>query len=226
MEGAVRKHLPWVLNAILLVAVAGVSAQNKQASRVPLITNETPDPDVQKAFQPTLSRGGYILNLNRMIANAPKLMAPAGAYARALRYTSDDIPRNYREMLIVRTLEVEGGDYEYALHTHMARSCGVSQAQIDALKGWKTSNLFDEKAKAMLAFSDEMDTPQGVSDATYKKFSSLFTPRQIVELTLTAGWYIGHSHESRALHLPIDSDLDKATADSGCSADATRNSAS
>ena len=213
-----RKFLPWMLNAILLIAVVGVSAQNKEVSRVPLISNQTTDPDAQKVFQSTLSRGGYILNLNRMIANAPKLMAPAGAYARALRYAADDIPRNYRELFIVRTLQVEGGDYEYALHTHMATSCGVSQAQIDALPHWKSSNLFDEKAKAMLAFSDEMDTREGVSDATYRNFASVFTPRQIVELTLTGGWYIGRSHESRALHLPIDDDLVKATKDSKCSA--------
>lgn len=212
-----RKLFPWLLNAILLVAVIGVSAQNKETSRVPLISNQTTDPEVQKIFQGALSRGGYILNLNRMIANAPKLMAPAGAYARALRYTADDIPRNYRELMIVRTLQVEGGDYEFALHTHMARSCGISQAQIDALPHWKTSKLFDEKEKAILAFSDGMDSRQGVDDATYSKLSSLFNPRQIVELTLTGGWYIGHSHESRALHLPIDDDLDKATRDSGCS---------
>lgn len=213
-----RKLFPWLLNAILLVAVIGVAAQNKETSRVPLVSNQTTDPDAQKIFQGALSRGGYILNLNRMIANAPRLMAPAGAYARALRYTADDIPRNYRELMIVRTLQVEGGDYEFALHTHMARSCGISQAQIDALPHWKTSKLFDEKEKAILAFSDGMDSRRGVDDATYSKLSSLFNPRQIVELTLTGGWYIGHSHESRALHLPIDDDLDKATHDSGCSA--------
>ena len=219
-----HKILPWLLNGILVLAVFGVSAQNKENSRVPLISDQPTDPDVQKSFQATVSRGGYILNLNRMIANAPKLMAPAGAYARALRYAADDIPRNYRELMIVRTLEVEGGDYEFALHTHMARSCGVSQAQIDALPRWRSSNLFDEKQKALLAFSDQMDSRQGVDDATYKKFSSFFTPRQIVEFTLTGGWYIGHSHESRALHLPIDDDLDKATRDSGCSASSGGNS--
>ena len=219
-----RKLLPWLLNAVLIIAVIGVSAQNKEASRVPLIGNDTTDPDAQKIFQSTVSRGGYILNLNRMIANAPKLMAPAGAYARALRYYADDIPRNYRELMIVRTLQVEGGDYEFALHTHMATSCGVSPAQIEALPHWQKSNLFDEKAKAILAFSDQMDTRQGVDDATYAKLSSLFTPRQIVELTLTGGWYIGHSHESRALHLPADSDLEKATLDSGCSGSAGGNS--
>ena len=115
-----RKLLPWLLNAVLVIAVIGVSAQNKEASRVPLIGNDTTDPDAQKIFQSTVSRGGYILNLNRMIANAPKLMAPAGAYARALRYYADDIPRNYRELMIVRTLQVEGGDYEFALHTQKA----------------------------------------------------------------------------------------------------------
>ena len=219
-----RKLLPRLLNAILVLAVLGVLAQNKETSRVPLVPNDTTDPDVQKTFQTALSRGAYILNLNRMMANAPKLMDPAGGYVRALRYSTNDIPRSYRELLIVRTLQLQGGDYEFALHTRMAKSCGISQAQIDALPHWKTSDLFDQKAKAMLGFTDQMNTRQGVDDATYKKFSSLFTPRQIVELTLTGGWYIGHSYESRALHLPIDDDLDKATRDSGCSAASGSNS--
>ena len=213
-----RKLVPWLFNAIVVLAVVTTSAQKRELSRVPLVPNETTDPAVQKTFQATLSRGGYILNLSRMMANAPQLMAPAGGYVRALRYATNDIPRSYRELLIVRTLQLQGGDYEFALHTHMARSCGISQAQIDMLPHWKTSDLFDEKAKAMLGFTDQMNTRQGVDDATYKKFATLFTPRQIVELTLTAGWYIGHSYESRALHLPIDDDLDHATRDSGCSA--------
>lgn len=215
-----RKLLPWLLNAILLVAVIAVSAQNAEISRVPLVSDHPSDPEVAKMFENTLAHGGYILNLNRMIANAPKLMAPAGAYARALRYTADDIPRSYRELMIVRTLQVEGGDYEFALHTHIARSCGVPQSKLDALSHWQKSSLFDQKERAILAFSDAMDTKEGVDDATFNTLASLLTPRQIVELTLTGGWYIGHSHESRALHLPIDSDLEKATRDSGCTASA------
>jgi alkylhydroperoxidase family enzyme len=225
----VRKLLSWILNGnsvvafivafigAVVVSVIGVSAQNKEVSRVPLISDHPSDPDVAKTFQNTLARGGYILNLNRMMANAPKLIAPAGAYAGALRNTSD-VPRSYRELMIVRTLQVEGGDYEFALHTRAARSCGVSQAKLDALSKWRKSSLFDEKERAMLAYSDAMDTRQGPDDATFNKLSALFTPKEIVELTLTSGWYIGHAHESRALHLPIDDDPDKAAHDIGCSA--------
>jgi len=213
----VRKLSPWVLNAILLTMVIGVSAQDKQSSRVPLISDHPSDPEVAKTFENALSKGGYILNLNRMMANAPKLMAPAGAYASALRYTSD-IPRSYRELMIVRTLQVEGGDYEFALHTTIARSCGVTQAKIDALPQWRKSSLFDEKERAILAYSDGMDTKEGPDDATFHNLSSLFTSKEIVELTLTGGWYIGHSHESRALRLPIDDDLVRATRNSSCSA--------
>jgi alkylhydroperoxidase family enzyme len=120
--------------------------------------------------------------------------------------------------MIVRTLQVEGGEYEFALHAHLATSCGISQAQIDALSHWQKSNLFDEKEKAVLAFSDEMDTRQGVDDATYKKLASQFTPRAIAELTLTRRLVHRPPASERALHLPIDSDLEKATHDSACTA--------
>ena len=153
-----------------------------------------------------------------MMANAPKPHRSGGRFAGALRNTSD-VPRSYRELMIVRRLQVEGGDYEFALHTRAARSCGVSQAKLDALSKWRKSNLFDEKERAMLAYSDAMDTRQGPDDATFNKLSALFTPKEIVELTLTGRLAsIGHAYESRALHLPVDDDPDKAARDIGCAA--------
>ena len=55
----------------------------------------------------------------------------------AALHRADDIPRNYRELLIVRTPAGRGWRRRDALHTHMATSCGVSEAQIDALPHWK-----------------------------------------------------------------------------------------
>jgi len=209
------KIIPWVLSVILLIAIFNSSAQNQEMSRVPLIGDNASDPDVAKTFQNTLSRGGYISNLSRVMANAPKLMAPAGAYASALRYSSD-IPRNYLELMIFRITQRENGDYENALHTQGALSCGVSQAKLDAVANWRKSNLFDPKERAILAYSDAMATKEGPDDATFHTLSTFFSPGEIVLLTFTNGWYIGHSAESRALRMPRDTDLVQATKGLSC----------
>src|ERR1019366_580604 len=210
------RKLPWVLNVILVITVIAVSAQTKQTARVPLISDTPSDPDVAKRFQDTLSKGGYISNLNRIMANAPKLMTPAGAYASALRYSSE-IPRQYLELMIVRITQREGGDYENNLHKQMALSCGVSQAKLDALANWrKSSSLYEPKERAILAYSDAMSTKEGPDDATFQTLSSFFTPGDIVTLTFTNGWYIGHSRESIALRIPKDEDLARATQGSSC----------
>ena len=51
--------------------------------------------------------------------------------AIALR-TAATTPRADRELIILRTAQLVGGEYEYAQHKPMAVSCGMTAAQLDA----------------------------------------------------------------------------------------------
>ena len=49
---------------------------------------------------------------------------------------------------------------------------------------WRTSKLFDEKERALLAYVDEMADHGNVADEAFDALERFFTPTQIMELTL------------------------------------------
>ena len=73
--------------------------------------------------------------------------------AYALRY---DVvtPALLREMAILRTGQILHSEYELDQHIPLARACGITDAQIAALPDWRASYLFDEKQRALLAYTE------------------------------------------------------------------------
>src|ERR1700722_17848751 len=89
----------------------------------------------------------------------------------------------------------------------MAKACGVTDAQIAALPNWRTSDLFDERERAMLAYTEAIDEHGGdVDDATYGALAKQFSPREIVELTITIVTYYGTGQLTKALRVKPESD--------------------
>src|SRR5256885_15328355 len=63
-------------------------------------------------------------------------------------------PRTLRELMILRGAQLMRSEYEWAQHLGMARKCGVREAQIAALAGWRASPEFDSREKAALALAE------------------------------------------------------------------------
>ena len=183
---------------------AGVAvAQNQPQSRVPLVGDDTTDPTVKDFYANVRKKGGEPLNLHRTMANAPSMMKGSSGMAYAIRYDAT-VPRQFREIAIIRAVQQNGGHYEEAQHRPMAMSCGLSTAQLDAIQHWKGSKLFDDKQRAVLAWTDGVFTKSGPSDAAFKDMKKYFSDKEIVELTMTATTYAGTAMFTRALHTPLE----------------------
>ena len=141
--------------------------------------------------------------MHRTLANAPKVFKAYVDLAIALR-AGADVPRKYRELIIIRTAQKAGGDYEVAQHRPMALSCGMTRAQLDAIATWQNSSEFDASQRAVLAYAEEMASDKGVSDATFKSLAEHFRPQEIVELTITAGFYAAAARVTRALEVQLE----------------------
>jgi alkylhydroperoxidase family enzyme len=121
-----------------------------------------------------------------------------------IRYESV-VPRALRELTILRTAQLMGGDYEVHQHLPAALACGYSQAQLDSLAQWQGSNLFNEKERALLAYLDQaVRSKAEVDDKTFGEFARLFNTREIVEVTMIAAQYMGTSMLTNALRVKID----------------------
>jgi len=173
--------------------------------RIPLVDPDPPDPIVAALFAAVRAKGGGPLNLHRTIANAPELLGPFLDLAFALR-AAPVAPRIDRELVILRTLQLAGGDYGFAHHRTMALAFGLADAQIHDLARWHGSSHFSDRQRTLLAYADAMMSPDGVDDATYDAVAALLPARQVVELTLSAAFYAMVAHTTRALRIPLDAE--------------------
>jgi alkylhydroperoxidase family enzyme len=172
----------------VLVALP-IRAADSPVARVP-VEEHPVDPEARALLDAIRARGNRPINLNLVSALSPKL-------AQA--------PRTLRELTILRTAQLMGGDYEVHQHTPAALACGYSQAQLDALAQWQGSNLFNEKERALLAYLDQaVRSKAEVDDKTFGDLARLFNTKEIVEITMIAAQYMGTSMLTNALRVKID----------------------
>lgn len=189
----------WVIvAAAFLAAAAPPSVAAEPGARVPLVSDADAAPAAAEIFKGIRASGASPLNMHRAVANAPKPFAAYVGLARALR-ADDHVPRQLRELAILRTLQLEDGGYEIEQHTHMARSCGMSEAQIAAVNDWHASTLFTPEQRAVLGWVEGMATPAGPDAASAAAMARSFDPHAIVEITLTAGFYAMSARTTKAL---------------------------
>ena len=186
------------LAAAIMLAALPAAAQHTSGPRVPLVQDDSTDPDVQATFKDLKERGTKPLNLHRIYANAPKIARAQSALAKALRGDAI-VPRVDRELIILRATQLVHGEYEHDEHKPIAMSCGITAEQIDALAHWRDSKLFSDRQRAILAYADGMVSADGVDDATFAAMKQFFNAREIVEISMNAGFYMGSSQGSRAL---------------------------
>jgi alkylhydroperoxidase family enzyme len=196
-----------VLALGLLVALATGIAPAQQGPRVPLVQDDTTDPDAAEMLRQVTARGIKPHDIHRVYANAPKLQRRTFAMAEAIRFDAT-VPRADRELIILRAAQHMHGEYQFRQHRRMAISCGMTAAQVEALARWRESNLFDERQRAVLAYADGMVSTEGVSDATFATMTRFFNAKEIVELTMTAAFYSGSAQITRALGLQPEKEED------------------
>jgi len=192
-----------IIAAIVMVAAMPAAAQYAGPPRVPLVQDDTTDPDVQAEFKALRARGTTPTNLHRTFNHAPKLARAVSALAQALRYGAV-VARADKELIILRAAQLAHGNYQFEQHRPMAMSCGISAAQIDGLSEWRNSNLFSDRQRAVLAFADGIASAVGVDDATFDAMKQYFTTQEIVELTMNAAYYTASSQISRTLRISAE----------------------
>jgi alkylhydroperoxidase family enzyme len=190
----------------LLFASPPLRADDQPIARVPAVTENDPDPSVKEMFDTARAHGTKPINLQLITHLSPALAKARSEEANTIRFNLK-VPRPYRELTILRTVQNWEGNYEFNQHRAMALACGFTQAQIDGLSGWKYNSLFDETQRALLAYIDELTVRPGrVDDVTFAALAKYFKPNEIVELTSTSTFYMGGAAFSNAMKLRTETD--------------------
>jgi len=147
-----------------------------------------PDPaSLEPEIADRLERMGS-LNVNRMMAHAPTLMVAYSKLGAAL-LRKGSLEPTLRELVILRIGVLCESDYEWYQHVSVGRAVGLPDEKINAMKSGDFSSL-SEREKLAVAYAEDIRRLGRVSDVVFDKAKAEFTPGELVELNLVAGFYI------------------------------------
>jgi alkylhydroperoxidase family enzyme len=135
------------------------------------------------------ARGGRLINIYRLMLHSPALASAWFDLNQAVRYGTE-IDGQCRELAVIRVAILN--NVEYVIRAHgpaYALKEGLTPEQVAALSDWQPSNLFDEKQRALLAYTDAVTRDIDVPHAVFADVRKHFSERQTVELTLLIGAY-------------------------------------
>ncbi len=135
-----------------------------------------------------LNRGRVKMNVARMIANSDAAFYPFSMLGNSLLTRSKLDPR-LRELAILRTAKVSKSLYEWTQHVPIAKSTGVSDAQVDAIENWESASCFSDLDRLVLRFTDEVARNVKGGRDTLEALKKHMGAAEIVELVLSIGFW-------------------------------------
>ncbi|SHL49877.1 Alkylhydroperoxidase family enzyme, contains CxxC motif [Pseudonocardia thermophila] len=165
-------------------------------ARVPYVDPATASPATAKA----LSRLPD-LNVFKLLAHAETALVPWLRYSGALL---NDLALDplLRELAILQVGRL-AARYEWDQHAPVARACGATEEQLAALERGDLSP-FPPRERAVLEFAADLVRDGEVPDDRYAALAEQLGDREIVELCLVTGAYLGLARVMSALRIDPD----------------------
>lgn len=189
--------------AALLFAAAGAASMAADTAKVgtfPLVDADTQDPVLKPIFDGMKARGAGPLHIHRTIGHAPEIYKGFAAFATALRQPGDTT-RGERELIILRTLQLKGGDYEFVQHRRIGLTCGLSEQEVDNLAAWRDKPFYSDRRRLILEYADAMLSSGTVGDPVMLRVKAEFSPKAIVELTMNSAFYTSVTQFTQAVRI-------------------------
>src|SRR5262245_57810539 len=137
-------------------------------------------------------------------ALAPDLLQMARRDLMGLLQPGRKLDPKLRELAILRTGIVGDSRFEYSQHLKVARTVGISEEKLAAIKGWTTSDAFAPVERAVMAAADEILARNLVEDETFAALHKHLSDAEILELFVVIGLWRMHGLIVRTLHLEYD----------------------
>ncbi len=91
------------------------------------------------------------------------------------------------ELVKIRASQINGCAYCLDMHTKDAIAIGESEQRLHLLAAWQEASFYSPRERAALAWCESLTqiSQSGVPDKIYDEVKSLFSDKEIAELTLT-----------------------------------------
>lgn len=178
-------------------------------ARVRLLGKDGAPAETRELFQKIEARGARVLNLYRAVGHSP---AAAAAFLKLgnVLLREAELPARLRELAILRIAALLESRYEWTQHVPIALEVGITREQMDDLAQWRTSPKFTDEERAVLAYTEEVTLEAKAKMETFEALRSHLSERDIVELTLSIGYW---GMVARVL-VPLDIEIEDRSAGS------------
>ena len=166
-----------------------------RAPRIAPVDLGTLDDDQREALLPFLTPGrsvtrseGQVLNIFRTLVHAPKALKAFLAWGNYILSKRNALHERDRELVILRTGYNCRSGYEFTQHHRIGLDCGLSEAEIEAIKTGPDAAIWDSQDRALLRATDDLTSDFFVSESSWAALDFL-TEKQKMDLVMTVGQY-------------------------------------
>ncbi|MDG2113730.1 MAG: carboxymuconolactone decarboxylase family protein [Actinomycetota bacterium] len=146
------------------------------------------DDELQELLGKTLILDGRPANIFGVMAKHPKLLKRFNVLGGFI-LNKGLVPEREREVVILRVGANCVAKYEFGQHTGIGRRCGLTDEEIVALLRPADAHPWSDNDAALIAMTDELCADDCVTDKTFARLKDRWSEAEIMELTVTAGFY-------------------------------------
>jgi uncharacterized peroxidase-related enzyme len=146
-------------------------------------------PELRTVYDTFLRDRGNVPYFFRTLAHHPEIFRTATAHMHAVLNTGT-LPTRLKELVVVRTSQLNGTSYCLASHTAISLRLGTTSDQIDALKSFRDSLLFSEAEKIALHLAECMTLDSlHYTDDDFTSLRRFYSEGEVVELMAAIGLF-------------------------------------
>ncbi|MFS8774701.1 carboxymuconolactone decarboxylase family protein [Synechococcus sp. O70.2] len=174
--------------------------------RIPPVTPEKADKQLQKVYESLEKTYGTALNPLQVMAHKPQLMRAVMNLYGALHTQNPNLPEELKELISIRIAQINGcRHYCLPYHTLQAQKLGVPPAKIAAVAQARTSSLYTEAEKLAIEYAERMTVPSMVvTDSFFARLKAIWSDEDLVELSAWIGFMNFWTKVIAALDVPLD----------------------
>jgi uncharacterized peroxidase-related enzyme len=140
-------------------------------------------------YDRTLRDRGNVPNMFRTMAHRPEIFETIIAHMDAVLNTGT-LPKALKELVIVRTSQVNRTPYCLASHTAICKRLGWTDTALEALKDSTASREFTEAEKVAIHLAETMTLDAHTyTDADFVRLRSFYSEGEVVELMASIGLF-------------------------------------
>jgi 4-carboxymuconolactone decarboxylase len=146
--------------------------------------------EAQKAILEPMEKQGRLYNVFMTMANHPDLARDWLTFGgHILGRNRNTVPPRDREILILRIGWLCGAEYEWAQHVRVGKRVGLSDEDLEHIRGGPDAPGVSKHDRLLLKAVDELHHDSFISDETWNALAETFDTKQMMDLVFTVGQY-------------------------------------